>query len=198
MGGMPNRIPASPAPWDTAPLMIPVHDWAPVASAALAAVAASASWSSVWQNRRERIAAERPDLHLEVQQSMDTGSIKLNITNNGGPAKYVRFLVVEGNQMVYGHPQPTAMFRAGESRHIDTPMFGGMEKKPKGFIGAYDMSGSRYYLWPFQGKDKVYRMKGWRRTRKSFSDESLMTRLHPGFNFDAMEVMRYETVDRSF
>jgi hypothetical protein len=144
------------------------------------------------------LAAATPDLHLEVQQGLGTNAIKLHITNNGGAAKRVRFLVVEGHQMAYGTPQPSSTFRPGESRLIETNLQASGQKTPKGFIEAYNMAGSRFFVSPFTGDERIYRMKGWRRTRKDFSDSSIMRELYPEFDYDAMIVTRYETVEQHF
>ena len=58
-------------------------EWAAVGSAAFAAIAAGASWSSVWQNRRERVIAQRPELVIEVSLHFPSNKIVAQIHNNG-------------------------------------------------------------------------------------------------------------------
>jgi hypothetical protein len=137
-------------------------------------------------------------MHLEVQQSLDTGKIRLHIIANGGPAKVVQFVVVEGQQAVIGHPAPTPTFRAGESRIIDTPLQGVEDKRGTGFIACYDMTGARFYVWPMQGENRSYRMKGVFRHRKPFSNDTLMKEFYPSFDINKVELMRYETVEQTF
>lgn len=160
-------------------------------------MAAAASWASVWQNRRERIAARTPELHLEVQQALGTRAISLHITNNGGTAKQVRFFVMDGKQLIYGHPAPTALFRAGESRLLTTNAHASGQKTVKGFVGAKDMSGRYFYIWTVTGHRQAYRMRGWRRAR-DVSDKAIIDELYPGeFDIKSMQHMPYETAERS-
>jgi hypothetical protein len=94
--------------------------WPTIVAAGFAAVAASASWAAVWLNWRERRASRTPDMHMEPQIIDDTEEVRLYLTANGGPARLVHFSFVQGVQGVQGHPLPTAMFRPGESRLLET------------------------------------------------------------------------------
>lgn len=170
-------------------------EWPTIFAAGFAAVAACASWASVWQNRRERLAAARPELHLEVQQSLGTGAITLHITNNGGAAKKVRFCVIEGDQFIYGHPFPTAVFRPGESRLLTTEANASGEKTAKGFVSGVDMAGRRLYLSAVAGGQRVYRLTGWRAAR-DLSDQTIIDGLYPGFDLKSMRFVPYETTER--
>ena len=67
---------------------------------------------------------------------MGTHTITLHITNNGGNAKKARFCVIEGDQLIYGYPAPTAVFRPGESRLIATSARASGEKTARGFVSA--------------------------------------------------------------
>lgn len=171
-------------------------EWAAVVSAGFAAFAACASWASVWQNRRDRIVARTPDLHIEVQQALGSGIIRLHISNHGGPAKKVKFLVIEGEDFAYGHPAPTATFQSGESRLIETGLRASGQKTAKGFVGYCDMSGERYYACTVTGGKMSFRLKGWRRDRK-ISDHVLATKLYPEFDFSNMTYQEYDTIERS-
>jgi hypothetical protein len=171
-------------------------EWATVASAALASVAAMAAWASVWQNRRERVAAAVPGLDLEVQQGLGTGKITLHISNNGGAAKKVRFIVIEGGEFVYGHPAPTAVFRPGESRLITTSLKTSGGKTARGFVAGFDMSGARFYAWTVTGKRLDYRMRG-RRAARDLSDQTMIAELYPDFEYASGKMGTYETVERT-
>jgi hypothetical protein len=171
-------------------------EWPTIVAAAFAAVAACASWASVWQGRRERLAAATPELHLEVQQGLGTGNITLHITNNGGTAKKVRFCVIEGDQWIYGHPSPTGVFRPGESRLITTSARASGQKTAKGFVSGVDMGGRRLYLCTVTGGRRVYRTKGWRPAR-TLSDQTIIDELYPGaFDLKSMRFIPYETAER--
>ena len=62
-------------------------EWAQVASAAFAALAAFAAWATVRQNRRERVAAQTPELSFEVIEAVPSGGVKLHIANLGGSSE---------------------------------------------------------------------------------------------------------------
>lgn len=81
-------------------------EWVQVASAAFGAVAAGAAWAAVLQVVRERRERQKPDLYIEITETVPTGRIGVQIVNYGGPAKRVSFVVVEGEQALLGHPQP--------------------------------------------------------------------------------------------
>jgi len=170
-------------------------EWPTIVATGFAAVAACASWASVWQTRRERLAAARPELHLEVQQGLGTGVITLHITNNGGTARKVRFCVIEGDQLIYGHPSPTAVFRPGESRLITTNAKASGEKTAKGFVSGVDMAGRRLYLSTVTSGRRVYHLKGWQAAR-DLSDQTIIDDLYPGLDLKSMRFMPYETAER--
>ncbi len=107
--------------------------------------------------------------------------------------------MIEGKQWIYGHPAPTAIFKPGESRLLTTTAkaSGPGQKTAKGFIGAKDMSGARFYLCTVTGGRRVYRLRGWRRA-KNLSDQALIDELYPGeFEIKSMKCVPYETVERS-
>jgi hypothetical protein len=172
-------------------------EWPTIAAAGFAAVAAVASWASVFQNRRERLAAGTPEVHLEPQRELGTDQIMLHIASNGGLAKRVRFIVVAGSNAVFGYPAPIPTFRAAESRVIETALEAPEDTKLKGFIACYDATGARYYVWPMEGKPRVYRMRGWRRHRGTFSDDTLMKKFYPGFDITTMTLLLFKTIERS-
>ena len=89
--------------------------WAAVAAIA-AAAAAAASWGTVWQGRRERLAAQTPDLHIHTMFRTADRVIRVMLVNNGGLARNVAFHIWEGSGVVSGIPGPTATFLPGESR----------------------------------------------------------------------------------
>ena len=128
---------------------------------------------------------------------MGTKIITLHITNNGGTAKKVRFCVIEDDQLIYGHPAPTAVFRPGESRLITTSAHASGGKTAKGFVSGVDMAGRRLYLSTVTGGRRAYRMKGWRAARK-LSDQTIIDSFYPGFDLKSMRFMPYETAERVF
>ncbi len=134
-------------------------EWAAVGSAAFAAFAACASWASVWQNRRERLAAQRPELVIEVSVRVPSNKIMAQIHNNGGTARSVRFCVVEGAFVAYGTPLPTGIFQSGESRTIETNLPPTEGRAAKAWVSAVDLDARYVYVTASNGQQKRYRLR---------------------------------------
>jgi hypothetical protein len=139
--------------------------WPTIVAAGFAATAAGASWASVWQNRRERIDARTPDMHVEVHHALDSDTVQVFIASNGGPAKNVYFLIVAGHMAVYGNPEPSTLFRAGESRIFETTLRRSVEQ-PIGFVACHDLTARHLYVWNATEEQRVYRIKGFRRDKR--------------------------------
>lgn len=184
------------SPWQFMLISMDAASWATVVTAAFAAVAAVASWASVAQTRRERIASETPDLHMEVIETLGQGTrgIRIQIVNSGGLAKRVRFAVVQGNQLAYGHPPPTPTFRPGESRIIESALTPSAEKEVVAYVACFDARGKWFYFWPRIGDRRAYRVAD---LGSAFNDDALMRELIPDFNIAAMTMVTYETVERT-
>ncbi|HEV2923068.1 MAG TPA: hypothetical protein VGW98_03480 [Solirubrobacteraceae bacterium] len=172
-------------------------DWATVGTAAFAAVAAGASWASVWQNRRERIAARTPAMALEPQYVEADDEVRLYIFSNGGPAREVHFLLVSGAEVVAGIPRPTSLFRSGESRCLKTrlskPETG---TPPPSFIACYDISGKHFYAWSGSGEERVYTQHRWQR-EPDVSDEALMKAFYPEVDYSKATKKKFDTSERT-
>jgi len=182
------------------PALIHTAEWAAVASAALAAFAAGASWASVWQNRRERLAAATPELHFEViYLTGEEPKVRLSIANNGGAAKNVYFCIVIGSEVSYGHPQPTAFFRPGESRIVGTQLTPppSLSEKPKAMVACHDTPGSRLYVFTQDKPVLTYRLRGLRRTRKNVDGESWLHEYFPDVEWDKLTWKSYKTEERT-
>jgi hypothetical protein len=172
-----------------------IADVATVATAALAAVAAGASWASVLQTRRERLAAQTPDLRLEVAEDLTSKQISVHIHNHGGPAMRVRFAVAVGTQLAYGHPAPTSTFRAGEGRVITTPIHTSGGIPAPGFVAGWNTRGTKLYVfWTNSRKQTVY--TGADLTATSSTDDVLMKKVLSDFDIKAMALVRYDTTER--
>ena len=142
---------------------------------AFAAVAAGASWASVAQTRRDRIAAQTPVLRLEVAEDLISKQISVHIHNHGGAALRVRFAVVVGNQLAYGHPAPTSTFQAGEGRVIETPIvtLGGVPAP--GFVAGWNTTNDKLFVSWTDGEHAVYDRRAM--TAGQMNDERLMKRV---------------------
>src|SRR5918996_4210380 len=100
-----------------------INDWAPAVSAGFAAIAATASWIAVRQTRRDFRLSRQPELEIRVIEGLDTGTVKVLIQNHGrGAARGVKFVVVEGDDAIYGFLPPDATLGAGQSRTLFTPI----------------------------------------------------------------------------
>jgi hypothetical protein len=167
-------------------------EWAAVGSAAFAAVAAGASWSSVWQNRRERLAAQRPELLIEVSVGFPSNKIVAQIHNNGGTARIVRFCVIEGTFMAYGTPHPTGIFQSGESRTIETALPSTEDRSAKAWVSGVDPGARHVYVTTSKGDQKRYRLK-WPHTNVS---DARFTEDFYGVAADRLSLVSHETTDR--
>jgi hypothetical protein len=175
-------------------------DWTAVGSTAFAAVAAGASWATVLQTRRERIAALKPNLHYEViYLTGPQRCVQLSISNNGGAAKNVYFCVITGNEVTYGFPQPTAFFKPGEGRLINTDLTSpeSLMAQADSFVACHDASGARLYLFTTDKAPRVFRLRGWRRSRKGFAAQDLARKLFPGADLEKLTWKTYQTAERT-
>jgi hypothetical protein len=172
-----------------------VADIATVATAGLAAVAAGASWATVLQTRRERLATQTPDLRLEVVEDLTSKQISVHIHNHGGPAMRIRFAVAVGGQLAYGHPAPTSTFRAGEGRVIATPIQTSGGVPAPGFVAGWNTAGRKLYVfWTDSRKQTVYTQADL--ITSGSTDDALMKRVLPDFNIKTMTLVRYDTTER--
>jgi hypothetical protein len=173
-------------------------EWAAIGSAG-ASVAAFASWASVFQSRRERIAASTPDLHLEVIEAFlgdGTRELEFHIVSAGGLAKRVRFVVVQGERMATGYAPPVSTFRPGESRLFKTNLLPLQENAP-GLVACWNASFTRFYVWPSSGGRRIYRKKTWTRRARKFDVKTLMAEFYPAFGWDPNNATAYELVERN-
>ncbi len=150
-------------------------DWATIGTAAFAAFAAIASWASVLQTRRERLAAQRPDLLIEVSVHLPDEKVFVQIHNNGGTARSVRFCAIEGTLMAYGTPQPTGILERGESRTIETALPATKDREAKGWISGVDAAARAIYVASSKGKTKRYNLK---KLSKDFTDAQITEDLY--------------------
>ena len=171
-------------------------DIAALGTAVFAAVAAGASWASVWQNRKDRIAASQPYMTIDLIVVGDSNRVRVHLTNAGaGIARGVEFAVAAPatGQMSYGPPHPAPLFKPGESRIIETGISGDRDTELIGFVQCYDITGTDVLAWWPNGSHRKYRIG-----RDPSSAQSLMQVVAPGFDVKQMGHMRrYATVERS-
>jgi hypothetical protein len=150
-------------------------DWATIGTAAFAAVAAIASWASVLQTRGERLEAQRPDLLIEVSVHLPEEKVFVQIHNNGGTARSVRFCVIEGTFMAYGTPQPTGILERGESRSIETSLPATKDREARAWVSGVDAAARIIYVASSKGMTKRYMLK---KLPKDFTDAQITEDLY--------------------
>ena len=71
---------------------ISATDVATLATAGFAAVAAGASWMTVLQTRRERVAAQTPVMSIDITTPLGSSEVRVTITNprSGSPGSPIR------------------------------------------------------------------------------------------------------------
>jgi hypothetical protein len=135
-----DEIPAAPhciAFWDNVAICVRemlsnvAQNWAPVASAGLASIAAAAAWGNVWQSRRQWLLTQRPVVVPQFVFNRDKQRIELHLHNVGpGIARGLRFCAVVGAEYCAGYAGPNygAMLKSDELRivginltSLDTP-----------------------------------------------------------------------------
>lgn len=167
-----------------------VADWAPAVSAALAAVAALASWVAVRQTRRDFVAARQPDLELSVIENLDTGAVKIHIQNHGkAAARNVRFVVVQQGATAYGFLPPDATLAAEESRMLRTPMPADADRAAIGVAWCNDGDGF-VHAWKIDGTHRRWKLS--RRWNYTLSDEGIFHKFYPGIDPFDLTLVRYE------
>jgi len=165
-------------------------DWATIGAAAFAAVAAIASWASVLQTRRERLAAQRPDLLIEVSVHLPEEKVFVQIHNNGGTARSVRFCAIEGSLMAYGTPQPTGILERGESRSIETSLPATKDREAKAWVSGVDAAARTIYVASSKGITKRYKLK---KLAKDFTDAQITEDLY-GIPPEALSPVSHKTL----
>lgn len=119
-------------------------DIATLITADFSALAALASWASVWQTRRERIAAQTPDLRIDVNS--DQHQVMVDLHNDGGTAKRVRFCVVVGDRIAFGTVRPVSTLVRGEVRGISTAIINQKVVAAHAFVSGWNTSGTDLHV----------------------------------------------------
>jgi hypothetical protein len=99
---------------------VATQNWITVASVALAAVAATASWASVHLSRRQWLLAQQPFLQGQVV-IRHSGEREFKILNAGaGAARGVRFCVAVDEKFAAGYagPQYGGLLDSGETATV--------------------------------------------------------------------------------
>jgi hypothetical protein len=155
-------------------------DWAQVGSALFAAVAAGASWATVAQARRERKRRETPDIHMRVIQRLPSNEVDIHVVNYGGPAKDVRFCVVESGQVAYGTLPPNGHIDPGEHRTLTTALVAADEKAPAiGYVAGFNLLGDRMFVSSLNGDERRWRFRRRFLPDRKTSDHDVLKAFYP-------------------
>jgi len=137
-----------------------VVQWAPVASAGCAAVAALVALVSVRQARSIWIADKQPRLTIWLIEEIHSGELSIHVHNGGGGrALNVQIYVVEGSHACLGVLPPDGLLLAGEDVALQTGLRAGTPSFA--LVACVDAAG-RLCAWTHDG-----RHKRWRPSRRS-------------------------------
>lgn len=138
-----------------------IQGWAPVASTALAAIAATAAWFNVRHSRRQWLTAHRPVIVAQLVDRPERGRIELELLNTGvGAARRVRFCVVLGDQFVAGYAGPNfgAVLKSDELRVVGTQLQA-RSGEPRCVVTCLD-NADRLHVFDTDGGHRVRRLRG--------------------------------------
>jgi len=138
--------------------VVATQSWITVASVALAALAAAASWASVHLSRRQWLLAQQPILRSQVMIRQN-GERELKILNAGaGPARGVRFCVAVETKFAAGYagPQYGGFLAPGDTATVVLYLDGEKGSKTRGVILCWD-SARRIHQFTTEGKHRVLR-----------------------------------------
>lgn len=137
-------------------LAVETQSWITVASVALAALAAAASWASVRLSRRQWLLAQQPFLRSQVV-IRETGERELRILNAGaGSARGVRFCVAVEEKFGAGYagPQYGGFLASGDTAIVVLGLDGKKGLKAKGVTLCWDAAG-RVHEFTMEGRHNV-------------------------------------------
>jgi hypothetical protein len=143
------------------PLIASIPDWAPVASATLAAVAAAASWKSALTTNRAAREARWPLLVTQPMFDPGTSDLQLRVENvGGGVARQVFFYLGFGSVRTVGLV-PTGFLRPGEgvSFVIDAKHDPNVDAK---VVTICNDAWGVLHAWRIDGEHRTYQSRGWR------------------------------------
>ncbi len=143
--------------------------WAPTATAALAVVAAGASWASVWQSRRIWQASLLPNLQVVVVFDVLSapGNVWLRIENmGGGTAKRVGFQCTIRGALAAGHAG-CGFLRPGEGLRVYLNFHaGGLEENEVAAMVVCSDVEETLHAWSHKGEHRAYGRSLYRRIQR--------------------------------
>ncbi len=166
-------------------------DYFQLGAAIFTAVAAAAAWAAVAQVSRERRAAQRPLLHIEVVTRVPSGETFINVFNEGGPAKMVRFIIIDSGKLCLGNVPPTSYLRRGEHRQIKLHLKA-QEDSAMAMIAGADLATRFIYARVPNGTERRWRL--WRRFPWGAQPDITMDAMLRAFYPNAPDVLELPTV----
>ena len=183
-------------------ILVPVHpaaagltatDVATLATAAFAAIAAGASWVTVLQARRERVAAQTPLMSIDITTPLGSPEVRVTITNHGPAVRGVEFAIAVDGQMCFSPTDPPT-FAPGESRRLLPAINHVSDAEPFGFVSCYDISGGVLHVWWPNGASRLYHSRDRPDERPSRAD--LISTVAPsGFDISTTTLVGYRNAD---
>lgn len=132
-------------------------DYFQLGAAVFTALAAFAAWATVAQAARDRRNSQRPVLHMELVTRLPSGDTFVNVFNEGGTAKLVRFIVLGEGVMCLGNVPPTAVLRRGEHRQIKLGLKS-MDDEPIAMVVGIDLNNRFVYARISNGTEHRWRV----------------------------------------
>jgi len=138
-----------------------IVDWAPAASAALAAVASGAAWKSALTTGRVAREARSPLLVMQPMFDPRTNAFQLRIENvGGGVARQVFFYLAYGGTST-ADLVPAGFLRPGEGADFEVEAKHEPGVDAKAVVIANDAWGTMH-AWRMDGKHRIYSDNRWR------------------------------------
>ena len=170
-------------------------DWAQLAGAAFTAVTAGTALLTVVRAERERRAAKRPELHIEVLQDLGAGQVRATVVNYGGPAREVVFGGTLGEAGFFGPIGPSTYWRSGETRVVLLGMRPDpTEDESRVIVAGWDMAKSHLVAATTGGARESWPLRKAKRTNMAGTFRHFFP-TGPGLG-DSPRLLRYDTIER--
>jgi hypothetical protein len=165
-------------------------DLAALGTAGFAAVAAGASWASVWQTRRNWRDQQTPQ--ITPSWTEPNNRVTLSFTNTGGGfATQTNFIVVSGRECCTGVVPPVTL-GPGIRVTLDTDITPlGALHEVTGAVFCLDRLGT-WHAWSWAGDHERPRKD--RRPAKSLSPEDALQLFHPDIDIESLVFRKWRVV----
>jgi hypothetical protein len=167
-----------------------------VAGPAIAAIAAIASWASVWQARRLARDAGMPHLMVQKIKDANDGTVGSIITNAGGGPARGAGVWISHPPFCVKHSLGHGFLYPGEVRRVWTniPMQDSVETDVMAMCRDRD---SFAHYWTAAEKHRVIKTRFRRRPKHGTDPAKLFAEFHPGVDLNALTDAQIAVTDDS-